>query len=270
VKRPGGQAIAGVAIAALAIGLFVIERKRPLRRAQEAEPQRIARNFAIGGLSLATASLLQRPLIGPLTELAERRGWGLARQLPVPAWARDAVAFLILDYTMYLWHVLTHRAPLLWRFHLVHHVDRDLDTSTALRFHIADMALSVPWRAGQVIVAGASPRLLRVWQSFFFASTLFHHSNVRLPIGLERALTLLLVTPGQHGIHHSDVEAHTGSNWSSGLNLWDRLHGTLRTDVPAELIRIGVPAYAQAEDVTLGRSLALPFTHDRESWVTRL
>jgi sterol desaturase/sphingolipid hydroxylase (fatty acid hydroxylase superfamily) len=232
---------------------------------REAEPQRVARNLVIGGLSLATASLLQRPLIDPLAEHAERSGWGLARQVPVPAWAQEVIAFLILDYTMYLWHVLTHRSPLLWRFHLVHHVDRDLDTSTALRFHMLDMAVSVPWRAGQVVVAGASPRLLRLWQSFFFASTLFHHSNLRLAPALERALTLLLVTPGQHGIHHSDVEAHTGSNWSSGLNLWDRLHGTLRTDVPPERIRIGVPAYAKPEEVTLARSLALPFTHDRDS-----
>ena len=256
---------AGAVIGAIAIGLFVAEKRRPLRRTTDREPHRTVRNLAIGGLSLATVALLQRPIVEPLAKRAEQKNLGLARLAPLPRWAQDVLAFLILDYTIYLWHMLTHRVPLLWRFHLVHHVDRDLDTSTALRFHMLDMAVSVPWRAGQVLLSGASPRALQLWQNFFFVSVLFHHSNLRLPPALERVLSWLLTTPRQHAVHHSEEAAHSNSNWSSGLNIWDRLHGTLRTDVPPERIRIGVPAYARPEEVTLARSLALPFTHDRDS-----
>jgi sterol desaturase/sphingolipid hydroxylase (fatty acid hydroxylase superfamily) len=124
--------------------------------------------------------------------------------------------------------VLTHRVPLLWRFHLVHHVDLDLDASTALRFHFGELLFSVPWRAAQVIVIGVSPTSYLVWQGLVFFSILFHHSNVALPIKLERWVVRFVVTPRMHGIHHSVVRGETDANWSSGLALWDWLHGTFR------------------------------------------
>ena len=187
---------------------------------------------------------------------------------------RDAAAFLLLDYTIYVWHVLTHRVPFLWRFHLVHHLDMDLDTTTALRFHAVDMALSIPWRAAQVRLCGASPRALELWQTFFFVSVLFHHSNLRLPLALERLLVRVLTTPRLHGIHHSTVKEETDSNWSSGLSFWDRLHRTMRTDVPQDAIAIGVPGYCDPLELDLGglvrtavRGTAGRLAHAR--WETR-
>jgi sterol desaturase/sphingolipid hydroxylase (fatty acid hydroxylase superfamily) len=144
----------------------------------------------------------------------------------------------------------------------------DLDTTTALRFHAIDMALSIPWRATQVRMCGASPRALQVWQTFFFVSVLFHHSNVRLPLALERLLVRVVVTPRLHGIHHSAVREETDSNWASGLSVWDRLHGTLRTDVPQDVITIGVPGYRDPSEHAMGPSLALPFLAQREAWLT--
>ena len=264
-SRAAAQAFAGGAvIAAAAFAIFLAERRWPLRAATEPALRRTARNAAMGAMSMAVVSMVQAPLTTPLARRAERRRQGLIQHPPLPAWARDAAAFLLMDYTMYLWHVATHRSPSLWRFHLVHHIDRDLDSSTALRFHAADMAISVPYRLLQIALIGTSPRALRLWQNWFFLSVLFHHSNVRLPLALERRVARLLTTPRMHGIHHTAVREQTDSNWSSGLSVWDHLHGTFRFDAPAA--PIGVPAHRAPGAARLGASLALPFVRQRDAW----
>ena len=255
---------------ALVLGAFGalawLERRRPLREAREPKLDRAARNLAVAGLGGATLRLLEKPVTDRLTALVERRRWGLLKASRLPAWLEVAAACVLLDYTLYLWHVLTHRAPFLWRFHVAHHVDLDLDATTALRFHFAELALSVPWRAAQIVVIGVSPQSLSVWQTLLMLSVLFHHSNVRLPVGAERRLNRLVVTPRMHGIHHSTVREETDSNWSSGLTLWDRLHGTLRLDVPQEAVDIGVPAYRDPREVGLAEVLSMPFGEQRATW----
>jgi sterol desaturase/sphingolipid hydroxylase (fatty acid hydroxylase superfamily) len=250
-----------------AFGLLVwLERRRPLRRAVESKSRRGARNLAVAAAGAAALSLTEKPLADALTSLVERRRVGLLKVIRLPRFVEVAAAVVLLDYTLYLWHVLTHRVPLLWRFHLVHHLDLDLDASTALRFHFAELVLSVPWRAAQIILIGVSPLALSLWQTLLLVSILFHHSNVRLPAGLERRLNLLVVTPRMHGIHHSDVKRETDSNWSSGLTVWDRLHGTLRLDVPQDEIIVGVPAYRDPRELALFEILKLPFTDARPAW----
>lgn len=260
------QFAAIVVLAAAAVGLFVAEKRQPLRAKTQREPRRTLRNLALGALSLGVAGGLESPLVKPLAALAERRRTGLIQQLPVSAAARDLLALLTMDYTIYLWHVATHRVPFLWRFHLVHHLDLDLDTTTALRFHFAEMAISIPYRAAQVLAIGTSERALRWWQRFFFLCVLFHHSNLRLPKRFGNALGWFIATPRMHGIHHSAVQAETNSNWSSGTSVWDRLHGTLRLGVPPSRIRIGVPAYRTSSDITFAKSLVLPFRNHRDAW----
>lgn len=247
--------------------LLWLERRRPLRHAIEPKLTREARNLAVAAVSAAALQLAERPVIEPLTALVERRRWGLLKRARLPVWLEVALAIGLLDYTLYLWHVLTHRLPFLWRFHVVHHVDLDLDASTALRFHFAELALSVPWRAAQVSLLGVSPLSFSVWQTLLFLSIMFHHSNLRLPINFERRLNRLIVTPRMHGIHHSIVREETDSNWSSGLTLWDYLHGTLRLNVPQEEITIGVPAYRQPEEVGLLEILVMPLTAERPAWL---
>lgn len=173
---------------------------------------------------------------------------------------------LLLDYTLYLWHILLHKLPWLWRCHQPHHIDLDLDTSTALRFHFTELLASVPWRAGQIVSIGVSPLALSVWQTATIVEVLFHHSNFRLPIGVERWLCRLIVTPRMHGIHHSVVPEEQNANWSSGLTVWDWLHGTLRLNIPQDEITIGVPAYLNPQDVTLPKVLAMPFQEQRPSF----
>ena len=257
---------AGIVMTAAALVLFIVEKRRPLRAATQEEPLRTLRNLVLGAASMAVVALLQSPIVTPISQRVAKRRLGLAQRLPLTEGMRDAAAFVLLDYTMYVWHVLTHKVPLLWRFHLVHHTDLDLDTTTALRFHAVDMALSIPWRAAQVRYCGASPRALLLWQGFFFVSIMFHHSNLRLPAGFERRLMLLLTTPRMHGIHHSAVREDTDSNWSSGLSWWDWLHGTLRRDVPQQAITIGVPAYQDADELDLEALAVLPFIRQRDAW----
>lgn len=250
-----------------AFGLLLwLERRRPLRRAVEPKPRREARNLAVAAVGAAALSVTEKPVADALTAFVERRRVGLLKLVRLPAWLEVAVGCVLLDYTLYLWHVLTHRVPLLWRFHLVHHVDLDLDASTALRFHFAELLLSVPWRAAQILLIGVTPRALSAWQTFLFLSIMFHHSNVELPVELERRLNRLFVTPRMHGIHHSAVKEETNSNWSSGLTVWDALHGTLRLDVPQDAIVIGVPAYRDPAEVGLAQLLKLPFGEERPAW----
>jgi sterol desaturase/sphingolipid hydroxylase (fatty acid hydroxylase superfamily) len=250
-----------------AFGLLVwLERRRPLRRAVEPKLRREARNLAVAAVSAAALRVTEKPVADALTALVERRRWGLLKLLRLPAWLEVALAVALLDYTLYLWHVLTHRAPFLWRFHVVHHVDLDLDASTALRFHFSELVLSVPWRAGQILLIGVSPLAFSVWQTLLFLSILFHHSNVELPFELERRLNHFVITPRMHGIHHSLVKEETDSNWSSGLTLWDRLHGTLKLNVPQDEINVGVPAYREPDEVGLLEILRMPFGEERPTW----
>lgn len=268
--RTPGKALPGWLSGALVVGglaaLLWVEHRRPLRRETESLARRNLRNLAVAAASAATLRVLEKPVVEPLSRLVERRRWGLLKLVRLPPWLETPLAVVLMDYTLYAWHYLTHRVPFLWRFHVVHHVDLDLSATTALRFHFAEMALSVPYRATQVLALGVSPRALSTWQALLFVSILFQHANLRLPAPLERLLVRFVVTPRMHGIHHSLVQEETDSNWSSGLTLWDRLHGTLRLDVPQDEIEIGVPAYRDAGEVTLPALLRMPFRPQRPSF----
>ena len=252
--------------AGLLAAIMLAEHRFPLRRQTQLEPARTLRNLVLGAVSMAVVASLEAPVTHRLAARAEERRHGAVQRLPLPRWARDALAVLMMDYTIYVWHIMTHKVPLLWRFHLVHHLDLDLDASTALRFHAADMLISIPYRVAQVALIGVSRRALRVWQACFFVSILFHHSNLRLPARLERRLAALFTTPRMHAIHHLAAEAETSANWSSGLSVWDRLHGTFRLDARQPATRIGVPAYDDPKQTWLRASLILPFARQPDAW----
>ncbi|MEO8089924.1 MAG: sterol desaturase family protein [Gemmatimonadales bacterium] len=271
-KTPiGERPLPGWLTAGLTLGWFAalvwLERRQALRKRQvEPKLRHDVRNLAVGGFGALALQVAERPIVGPLARLVWRRRWGLLQRLRLPLALEIPLAVILMDYTLYLWHVLVHKVPWLWRFHLVHHADLDMDASTALRFHFAELTISVPWRAAQVVAIGVSPLALSAWQTFLAGSILFHHSNVGLPIALERRLSRLVMTPRLHGIHHSIIEEEANSNWSSGLTLWDWLHGTLRRNVPQPAITIGVPSYRDPAELTLPKVLALPFGAERLAW----
>ena len=255
MPRISPLALAG---AALIGGLWLAERVRPLRRQTHNTATRQVRNVALGLGAMAVVTAIEMPLLTQLAKDNLRARRGLVQMLPLPRPLQVIVGVAAMDYAYYWWHVATHRVSFLWRLHRVHHIDPDMDMTTALRFHAADMVVSLPFRVAQVVLAGADPRILLAHRRFFDASVLFHHSNLRLPGRWDERLSLVFTTPKMHGVHHSKVPEEMNSNWSSGLSLWDRWHGTLRRK-PQDEIDIGVADRASLADLSLGNSLTAPF-----------
>lgn len=265
-SRPLPAWLNGVLVMGALGATLWLERRRPLRKETQGKLRRDTRNLAIAAVAGAGLAVVQAPVIGPLTRLVERRRWGLLNLVKSPEPLKTIGAVVLMDYTLYVWHWLTHQSKFLWRFHEAHHVDLDLTATTATRFHFVELALSVPWRAAQVLLFGVSPRAFSIWQTATTVQILFHHSNVRLPMGLERWLSRIIVTPRMHGIHHSIVKRETDSNWSTLFSFFDALHGTLRLNVPQDEITIGVPAYRREDELTFGKTLALPFRRQLFTW----
>src|SRR5687768_12335469 len=175
--------------------MLVGERFAPLRRSLESKLRRLVRNLTLGAVSLAVMTLIQAPLLHPVASWISGERIGLLQATTWPRWIEILIAIILLDYTLWWWHWANHRIPFFWRFHLVHHVDRDMDASTALRFHFGELALSIPVRAAQMIIIGVDPYSLWLWQTILFGAILFHHANLRLPLAMERVLVRFIVTP---------------------------------------------------------------------------
>ncbi|MWV27092.1 sterol desaturase family protein [Aurantiacibacter rhizosphaerae] len=253
LARFAGMAVAGAAIGAL----LLAERARPLRQRTSRQLPRVLRNGAMGAACQAVIMATEAPITEAIAQQNRRERRGLQHAIGgVPG---RIAAFLLMDYTYYLWHVATHRVPFLWRFHRVHHLDPDLDMSTAVRFHAIDMLISTPMRMAQVRLSGADPKTHDIWRGFFMGSVLFHHSNLRLPRGVDAALSSVITTPKMHGIHHSERVEEMDSNWSSGISIWDRLHGTYRADIAQDAITIGVDDADAGRDIGLLPALESPF-----------
>src|SRR5688572_19331240 len=248
----------GVFIAASFVAIAVLEEMLPLRRRVERKLTHVLRDVAMAAMSALVTAVMQERLVAPAAEAIVRRRQGLLPGLRLPRSLRVVAGVLLLDYSLWIWHWLNHRSMPLWRFHRVHHVDLDLDSWTALRFHFGEMTLAGVVRFLQIRLIGPDPAALAFWQTLLLPSIFFHHSKIELPENAERALSWVIVTPRMHAIHHSMMRDETNSNWSSLLSVWDRLHGTFRLDVSQQSIIIGVPAYALPEDVTLPRLVVMP------------
>jgi len=266
-KRSGRLGTAGM-VASFGLLLWM-EHRRSLRNPVESKERRVARNLGVAGVSAVLLHFAERPVSVPLAKLVERRRLGLLQRLSLPAWLETLWATLMLDYTMYLWHVLEHRVPVLWRFHAVHHADLDLDASTALRFHFGELAASIPWRAAQIVVIGVTPRTLAIYQRLLMLSVLFHHSNVRISTRTERWLSRIIMTPRLHGIHHSVEHNEVNSNWSSGLTIWDTIHQTLKPGASIDNVTIGLADYRDPDELTLPKVLKMPFERSTAKRVTQ-
>ncbi len=250
--------ISGIIIFGTFAVFTFFERKKPLRRQIEPKLLNAARNLTIASTAALAANFLEKPVTNKLTEFVERKNLGLLKMIKLPSFIETILAVVLLDYTLYLWHVLTHKIPFLWRFHKIHHADPDLTAATAIRFHIGEISISVLFRAGQILLIGVSPKALEIWQKLLFLSIFFHHSNIELPEKFERKLQKIITTPRLHGIHHSEKKDEMDSNWSSGLTVWDFLHGTFRNDVPQNEIVIGVNEFQTAEDHQLWEMIFEP------------
>lgn len=237
-----GPRNAGAALAAGFLVLLWLERRRPLRPRPPPDASRVGGNIAAGVAAALTVAVLEQPIVQRVAQQAAHRRIGLVPLLRLPSAAEKVVGLVLLDYTLYLWHILLHRSPMLWRWHCFHHADRGLDASTALRFHAMEMLWSLPWRLAQVALIGVPPATLRLWGQLTAAEVMFHHSNLRLPAAAESVLRRVVVTPAMHGVHHANRADLQHANFSSGLMLWDHLHGTCRAVAAPEQVTIGLPA----------------------------
>ena len=251
-------------LACLFVALLLLQWRFPLRRQHFSVLHRLVRNFVLSIPGFAIVRLAMLPIPIAIAIWARERHVGLLNCLHFPGWAAVIATFLLVDYAYWWWHWAMHMAPFFWRFHNVHHTDLDLDVTTAARFHFGEMILSIGFLSLAVSVFGIGPIMLVVFFIAFEAETLFHHSNWRLPIKLERILNLIIVTPRMHGIHHSIVQRETNSNFGTIFCWWDKLHRTLRRDIPQEAVTIGVAAYRDEHELTLGKLFALPFRRQRD------
>lgn len=255
-----------LAVAGIFALLFAVEKVLPLRVSRLSLVARLIVNGVLSVLAFAIAATIVRPFTVRALHWTGTKTFGLLHLWLLPSWTRLIIGFLLLDLSFYYWHVLNHRIPLLWRFHNVHHLDPELDVSTGFRFHFGEVMLSAVFRVVQVSVIGVSFPAFAIYEFVFQANTLFHHSNVRLPIRLERWLNKILVTPRMHGIHHSQVRAETNSNFGVVFPWWDNLHRTLGLNIPQSKIEIGIPGYTLQDDNRLGPALILPFLKQRDYW----
>lgn len=247
--------------------LFLLERRFPLRRARHSLWRRVGVNVVITSLALTTAAVSVSPAVEYLFGLSRASEFGLLGFLHLPLALEFGIAFVLFDWSFYWWHRANHQVPLLWRFHNVHHVDPDLDVTTAFRFHVVEIGYSSAFRAMQVILIGPVAWIYFLYEFVFLAGTLFHHSNVKLPLRIERVLNKIFVTPRMHGIHHSNIRHETNSDYSTVFSCWDRLHRSLRLNVHQGDIRIGVPGYALPEDNRPLSLLKMPFQEQRPYWI---
>lgn len=196
---------------------------------------------------------------------AEAHGIGLLNQAAWPLWIKIAVALVALDLAIWAQHWASHKVPLFWRLHRVHHADRDIDVTTAVRFHPVEIGLSMLWKIAVVVPLGASPLAVFLFEVILNACAMFNHANIAMPLWLDRILRLLVVTPDMHRVHHSVLRREHDSNYGFNLSIWDRLFGTYRAQPEAghQGMTIGLPPYQSEAPTRLGWSLWLPFGPER-------
>ncbi len=255
---------AGVFLA-LAAALLALERLAPRKRRMGLTRQRWLTNGLLVGLN--TVLMRGIGVLAPLASAgvaaawAEHEGVGLLNVLTLPLWARCVVALLALDFAIWLQHVAFHRIGWLWRVHRVHHADRDVDVTTALRFHPVEIALSAAFKSCLAIMLGAPPAAVLVFEIALNAGAMFNHANLALPRWLDAALRLVIVTPDMHRVHHSIRREEHDSNFGFWLSIWDRLLGSYRAHPlggHADMT-IGLKEHQTDAPSRLWWSLALPF-----------
>jgi sterol desaturase/sphingolipid hydroxylase (fatty acid hydroxylase superfamily) len=249
---------------AVFLGVLVVmagwELAAPRRRQDTPRVIRWTNNFALVVVDTIILRLTFPILAVGLALMAGDRGWGLFNALDVPLWLAVVLSILLLDLAIYLQHVLFHAVPGLWRLHRMHHADLEFDVTTGLRFHPAEIVLSMVIKLAAVAALGAPAVAVLLFEVLLNATALFNHANIRLPVRVDRALRWVLVTPDMHRVHHSVIPAETNSNFGFNLPWWDRLLGTYRAQPKAghEGMTIGIEQFRTPRDLWLDRMLIQP------------
>lgn len=241
--------------------MAVWELLAPRRALTQNKTLRWSSNLGLALLnSLVWRLLLPAGVVGLALNI-EQRSFGLFSQIDLPVFIEITISVLLLDLAIYAQHVVFHKIPWLWKLHLVHHVDLDIDATTGIRFHTIETLLSFAWKAVVILVLGTPALAVMIFEILLNVCALFNHSNVRLPLWCDKILRRALVTPDMHRVHHS-IETHeTNSNYGFCLSIWDMIFRTYRAqpDAGHEVMTIGLADFRDARVEKLGHMLVLPF-----------
>ncbi|MCP5086455.1 MAG: sterol desaturase family protein [Rhodobacteraceae bacterium] len=249
------------------LGLFVLfaaaEAVLPRRERRQSRQHRWFTNWALVFIDSAflrlMAVLLPVMAVGAAVD-AGNKGWGLFNLTGWPGWLEILLAVAILDFLIWGQHIITHKIPILWRLHRVHHADRDMDVTTAIRFHPIEIGLSMLLKIGAVYALGPSAFAVILFEILLNGCAMFNHANLNLPPNLDRLIRLVLVTPDMHRVHHSNIRTEHDSNYGFSLSVWDQVFGTYN-DQPQgghDGMTVGLN-WQDDTPAQLGWSLMLPF-----------
>jgi sterol desaturase/sphingolipid hydroxylase (fatty acid hydroxylase superfamily) len=219
-----------------------------------------ARNLALGGINALAAATVFAGVTVATCLYSQTEGIGILYWVPLPPFAAAVLAFIALDVWTYAWHRANHVIPFLWRFHRTHHSDHLMDVSTAVRFHVGEIAISSLVRLPLILLIGLPLGALLIYDTLLRIATQFHHSNVNLPGRSDALLRLLIVSPDMHKIHHSQERADMDSNYASVLSVWDRLFRTYRVCIDKSQLRYGVPGLSDNTPQRLWDLLRTPLS----------
>ena len=241
-------------------GMMAWEVAAPWRRAEVPRLLRWGNNLALVVIDAAVVRLVFPVTAVAAAAWAEAAGWGVLALLGLPLWGQAVLAFVLLDLAIWAQHRLFHAVPWLWRLHRVHHADPEIDATTGVRFHPAEIVLSMAIKLAVVVALGAPAVAVLVFEVVLNATALFSHSNIALSPAWQRRLSWIMVTPQMHRIHHSERRAETDSNFGFNLPWWDWLFGTYRAEAAAgdAGLRIGIGRFGAAADQRIDRLLVQP------------
>lgn len=247
-------------------GIFITvaiwESLSPRRRLTTSKTLRWVSNISITLLGTAIVRGLF-PVLA-VTFATNETNLGILNQVSLPFALKVFIGVLAFDLIIYFQHVMFHAVPILWRLHMMHHADLDIDVTTGLRFHPIEVILSMGIKIAAVIIIGPPVLAVILFEIFLNGTSMFNHGNMLIPSGVDRLLRLMVVTPDMHRVHHSVVIKETNSNFGFNFPWWDRLFGTYRPQPAAghEKMVIGLSQFRDSKLLTLPRLLVLPFVGD--------
>jgi len=248
------------------VGVFALvalsELVAPQRRLTVSKALRWSSNLGLVVLNTVLLRLMFPLAAVGMAAFGVAKGWGLLNHFDVPFGLAVPLAVIAMDFVIWLQHVMVHAVPLLWRLHRVHHADPDYDLTTGARFHPIEIVLSMLIKIATIAVLGPPVLAVVIFEVILNAAAMFNHGNIRLPVGLDRVLRWVIVTPDMHRVHHSVEEDETNSNFGFNLPWWDRLFGTYREQPRAGQVgmRIGIHGHTDPREVArLDGMLLMPF-----------
>ena len=250
---------------AVSLAMAVWETAAPRRQRIVSRGIRWPSNLGILAFDTALVRLLLAALPLAIAVKTQEQGWGLLNAYHLPFWMKVACGVILLDFVIYLQHVMFHAVPLFWRVHMMHHADLDFDFTTGGRFHPVEILLSMGIKAAAVSAMGPPPLAVLLFEVLLNATSMFNHGNVSLHPAVDGVLRFIVVTPDMHRVHHSVIPRETNSNFGFNLPWWDRIGGTYR-DQPSmghDAMTIGLTQFQEERRQTLPWLLLLPFRYRR-------